>query len=205
MERRFFKKFYSVPELYVILVRGLRTMPFLAKSRSTGGLSSGFTERIMLAVTEVNGCEVCSYAHTRMALERGMSMDEIRKLLTGDTGSVPSAEAVGIVFAQHYADTRGNPTGESWRRLLEVYGEATSLGILGASRVMMIGNAYGIAWSAFVNRLRGELVAKSSLRTELAMLLSIVFLFPVSLVHAAVAALLRRPIIQFDRALLPKT
>jgi AhpD family alkylhydroperoxidase len=38
----------------------------------------------MLAVTEVNGCEMCSYAHTKMALEAGLSNDEIQQMLAGD-------------------------------------------------------------------------------------------------------------------------
>ena len=40
-------------------------------------LSEHFIERIMLAVTEVNGCAVWSYAHTKMALEAGMTNEEI--------------------------------------------------------------------------------------------------------------------------------
>ncbi|MFC0273464.1 carboxymuconolactone decarboxylase family protein [Metabacillus herbersteinensis] len=32
----------------------------------------------MLAVTEVNGCEFCSYSHTKIALEQGMSQEEIK-------------------------------------------------------------------------------------------------------------------------------
>ena len=104
-------------------------------------------ERIMLAVTEVNGCEVCSYAHARIALEKGLRAEEVRMLLAGDAGAIPADEAIAIAFAQHYADSRGNPTRESWQRLVETQGSAKALGILGAARTMMIGNAYGIAWA----------------------------------------------------------
>ncbi|WP_256205872.1 carboxymuconolactone decarboxylase family protein [Carnobacterium iners] len=38
-------------------------------------------ERIMLAVTQVNGCSVCSYTHTKMALEVGMKSEKIKNIL----------------------------------------------------------------------------------------------------------------------------
>ncbi len=193
-----FKKRYSVPELYGILVKGLRALPRLLSARMSGLVSAHLAERIMLAVTEVNGCEVCSYAHTRMALETGMTPEEIRKLLAGDTASIPVDESLAIVFAQHYADTRGNPSRESWLRLLDAYGAAKSLGILGAARTMMIGNAVGIAWSAFVNRLKGRPVPNSNLGYEAAMILSVIPLFPAALAHAVVAGVLRTPILGFQ-------
>jgi AhpD family alkylhydroperoxidase len=193
----FFKRFYTVAEQYAILVKGLRTMPRLVSARMAGLVSAHLFERIMLAVTEVNGCEVCSYAHTRMALESGMTPEEIRMLLAGDTRAIPVDESLAIVFAQHYADSRGNPTRESWQRLVDEYGSAKSLGILGAARMMMIGNTLGIALSALLKRLKGRPVEKSSLGYEAAMILSVVPLFPAVLVHALVASVLRMPILGF--------
>lgn len=193
----FFNRFYSVSELYAIFVKGLRTMPHLVSARMAGLVSARLSERIMLAVTEVNGCAVCSYVHSRMALESGMAPEEIRMLLAGDTGAIPVDESLAIVFAQHYADSRGNPTRESWQRVVDAYGLAKSLGILGAARTMMIGNVLGIAWSAFLKRLKRRPVAKSSLGYEAAMIFSIVPLFPAALAHALVAAVLRMPILGF--------
>ena len=190
-----FKKRYSVPELYRILVKGLRALPRLLSARMSGLVSARLAERIMLAVTEVNGCEVCSYAHARMALEMGLGAEEVRSLLAGNTGAVPADEAIAIAFAQQYADSRGSPSRESWQRLVKTYGTTKARGILGAARVMMIGNAYGIAWSAFTSRLRGRPVAKSSLSYELVMLFSVLVHPPVALVHAAVSGLLGVPII----------
>jgi AhpD family alkylhydroperoxidase len=180
-------------------VKGLRTMPRLVSARMAGLVSAHLSERIMLAVTGVNGCEVCSYAHTRMALESGMAAEEIRMLLAGDTGAIPVDESLAIVFAQHYADSRGNPTRESWQRLVDEYGSEKSLGILGAARMMMIGNAPGIALSALLKRLKGRPVDKSSLGYEAAMILSVIPLFPAALVHAVVAGVLRTPIMGFPQ------
>jgi len=197
VHQRVFRRFDSLPELYAILVAGLRTAPRLLAARRAGLVDAKLAERVMLAVTEVNGCEICSYAHARMTLETGLARDEIGMLLAGDTGAVPADEAVAIAFAQHYADSRGRPGRAAWQRLLDAYGEPKALGILGAARVMMIGNAYGIAWSALANRLRGRRVEKSSLAYELVMLLAIVPFAPAAAVHALAAAALRVPPIDF--------
>jgi hypothetical protein len=145
----------------------------------------------------VNGCEICSYAHARMALETGLARDEVARLLAGDTTAVPAGEAVGIAFAQHYADSRGRPGSRAWGRVIDACGEPVALAVLGAARVMMIGNAYGIAWSAFAHRLRGRPVERSSLAYEIAMLLAIVPFAPVAAVHALAAGVLRVPLIRF--------
>ncbi|MFZ2414338.1 MAG: carboxymuconolactone decarboxylase family protein [Candidatus Cryosericum sp.] len=196
MAQQFYKKIYSLSEGYVILHQALRTMPHLAKSRRRGEMSSEFIERIMLAVTEVNGCEVCSYGHTKMALEQGMSSEEIQKLLTGATDSIPTDEVKAVLFAQHYADTRGHPSAASWQQIVDTYGTSKALGILGATRAIMFGNAYGIPLSAFRNRLLGRPIKKSSLPYEIGMMLSAIVFLPVSAVQALVSSLLRVPIIQ---------
>jgi AhpD family alkylhydroperoxidase len=171
-------------------------MACLRAAKRHGDLDGESIERIMLAVTEVNGCEVCSHAHARMALERGLTSEEIRMLLAGDSDAVPADEAVAIAFAQHYADARGSTSRASWQRLVEAYGTRKALGILGAARVMMIANAYGIAWSALLSRLKGRPVAKSSILYELVMLAAIVVFVPLASVHALVLSLLKRPILR---------
>ncbi len=83
----------------------------------------------MLAVTEVNGCALCSYYHTRVSLENGMSAEEIKRMLGGEFADAPEAELSAILFAQHYADTRGKPSKEAWARILDVYGETGAYGV----------------------------------------------------------------------------
>src|SRR5690625_3297787 len=99
MGQQFYKKFYNVKELYVALYKGLRTFKYMSRNKRGKAMSSHFIERIMLAVTEVNGCEVCSYAHTKIALEQGMSDKEIKMLLSGDTEEIPDQEMTAVIFA----------------------------------------------------------------------------------------------------------
>lgn len=153
----------------------------------------------MLAVTEVNDCAICSYAHTKKALESGMTSGEIQNILSGIIGNVPADEVAGVMFAQHYADTRGNPTMESWQRIVEIYGTPKAKGILGSVRTIMIGNVYGIAFSSFFNRFRSKPDHRSSLLYELSLILSTIVIIPVSLVHAFISGLFKVPIINFGK------
>lgn len=190
-------RLYSIKESYMIFYKGMRTMRCLLLSKRKKDMTPEFTERIMLAVTEVNGCAICSYAHTKMALNKEMSNEEIRLLLQGVIDGLPADEIPGVMFAQHYADRRGNPDEETWRRIVEIYGQRKALGILGATRVIMTGNAFGLAYGALKNRLAGKPDSRNSLLYEIAMLFIIIPFLPVAIVHMLFAAITRRPIIRF--------
>jgi AhpD family alkylhydroperoxidase len=191
------KKLYSVRELYWIFYNGQRTMKHLFRAKKNKELSQEFIERIMLAVTEVNGCSVCSYAHTKMALEAGMTNEEITKMLAGVIDDVPVDEVAGVMFAQYYADSKGNPSVESWQRILELYGKSKAYGILGAIRAIMIGNALGIVWSALFSRLKGKPDSRTSLPYEVVMILVSIVILPVSFIHALISGSLKVPITNF--------
>jgi AhpD family alkylhydroperoxidase len=205
MGQEFYKKIYSVREFYTILYQGLRTVKYMRKAEKDGEMTQEFIERIMLAVTEVNGCEVCSYGHAKMALERGVTDEEIQMLLSGKTGDVPVEEAQAVFFAQHYADQRGKPDRVAWEKIVSLYGKEKAYGILGAIRMIMVGNAYGIAFSAFRSRLRGKPIVKHTLFEErklsifyeLGMLLSLIPFLPITIVRVILANVTKRPVIQF--------
>ncbi len=190
------RKLYSVRESYWISYNGIRTMKYMFRAKKNRELSSRFIERLMLTVTEVNGCAICSYAHSKRALESGMTSGEIQNMLRGIMDDVPPGELAAVMFAQHYADTRGNPTSASWQRIVEIYGMGRARGILGSIRTIMVGNAYGIPWSSFFNRLRGRADPRSNLWYELRMILG-TLLMPVSVVHALISSLFRRPFTSF--------
>jgi AhpD family alkylhydroperoxidase len=170
----------------------------MSKAKRNNELGIEFIERIMLVVTEVNGCAICSYAHAKMALEAGMSNDEIENMLSGIMSDIPSNELQAIMFAQHYADSRGKPAKEAWDRIVESYGLSKSYGILGAIRVIMMGNAYGIPWSSFFNRFKGRPDKRSSLLYEALVMILGSLLIPFVIVHTIIASLLRAKLINFQ-------
>jgi AhpD family alkylhydroperoxidase len=197
MADKSFKTKYSYRESYSVVYHGLRTIKYIKLAKQSGLLRQEFIERIMLAVTEVNGCEMCSYAHTNWALEAGISEEEIRQLLTGSADGTPSDELPAILFAQHYADKKGHPDKAAWERVTQVYGMDKALGILGAVREIMIGNIYGAAAGAFSSRLKGKAYKNGGFFKELGMLLSVLVFFPVAGIATGVAGLFRKPVADF--------
>lgn len=181
------KKHYSVRETYAITFDAARTVRFLGKTRL--GRDRQFTERIMLTVTEVNGCELCSNAHARLALQAGLSHAEIRALLGGTSDGAPDHQLPALAFAQHYADTRGHPDPRAWQDLIDTYGEHEALGALAAVRLMMWGNAAGIPPSSLRSRLKGAPDPGSTLRYEITTILGSVAVLPLALVHALISML----------------
>lgn len=186
-------KHYSIREIYTITRKAARSIPALRRLEESRG--KHFAERIMLAVTEVNGCALCAHAHTKFALDAGMEADEVRQLLGGITDGAPDDELAAIAFAQHYADTRAHPEREAWERLVEIHGEREALGVLGATRVMMWGNAFGIPLSSLRARRAGTPHPDSSLRYEIGTIAGAVLVSPFALLHAAASTVRRTPLI----------
>ncbi len=186
MEFRYYKKIYSHKDFYKSLVLMFRSVKHLRLNRKKELVSSHFKERIMLAVTEVNGCEACSYAHTKFALEEGMSPQEIETILSGEIGDVPKDELVAIMFAQHYADEKGKVSKEAWERFENEYGHEKAMVILAFIRMISFGNIYGIAISALVNRFKGKPSGKTSLFYEISIILAILLYFPIAIIHSII-------------------
>lgn len=183
MAQQFNKRLYSVKDYYSIMRYAMKTIKYMKSGRKSNVLDKGLESRIMLAVTEVNGCEMCSYHHTSEALKNGMSQEDISSLLNGNTGDIPKDEGVAIFFAQHYAELKGKPKRSAWNRLVSTYGKEKAYAILAATRIIMVGNVSGIALGAFKNRLSGNPLAKSSLGYELSILLTTLIFIPISLIH----------------------
>lgn len=191
------RKLYSPLEALGIAAKAVMTMPYLSRAEKTGEMTAAFKERLMLAVTEVNGCRMCSYAHAKIALEAGLSTDEIAEMCAGRTQDVPPEEMYAVLFAQHYADARGRPSKKAWADMVKFYGHTRALAILGAVRGIMLGNAYGIPLGSFMGRMRGKRAAidlRSSLGYELLMLLTAPVVIPFALLGAFVARLIRIPV-----------
>ena len=185
------KKKYTMGQLYLSFVNGFVALPAVVKNHRKRTVDPHLIERLMLATTEVNGCEVCSYAHTRMALVEGFGQDEIEAFLSGSKAYVKAEEATAILYAQHVADTMGQPDLKAWERLVATYGEQHAAIMRAGITVMMMGNISGIPLSALLRRLRGKPYENSSLLYELSMLLVQPVFMLAAAVQAMIAALLK--------------
>ena len=192
------KKLFSVWELYRIMTLAFRSIPLLKRAKTAGKMDKVFLERIMLAVTEVNGCAACSYYHTKVALEEGFSAEEIRAMLGGSFADVPPEQLSGVLFAQHYADLRGKPSKESWAKIVSEYGETGAYGILAVTRMIMMGNAIGIPSGSFFLRFRGKADPRSNVFYEIMMMLAMIVFFPLTGLTALALNLVKAPILRFQ-------
>jgi AhpD family alkylhydroperoxidase len=133
-------------------------------------ISHAFSEKIMLAVTQVNGCRYCSYAHTHMALQAGVSEVELRDLLMGEFSHIPAQELIAVLFAQLYAEQADRYDATAWQRLQDTYGVEVASDILTHIRVITFANLYGNTFDALLERLRFRPVPGSRIVDEIVIL-----------------------------------
>ena len=195
-----FKRKFSLLEMYgafVFIPRAMRKMIGNNKSKL---VHNDFIRRLQLAVTEVNGCPACSYQHTKMALQQGMSGEEISSFLSGGDQFIKPEEAKAIMFAQHFADSKGYPKKYAYDAIVNEYGEKEASIILSSVQIMISGNMYGIPFSAFQSRLKGKPYKDSSLFYELGMLISGIIILPIATVHGLLRALIGLPNLRVDKS-----
>lgn len=152
---RFKKRSYTFRGMIHDIARVARSIPDIIKHQKEGTISRKFTERLMLAVTAVNGCRYCSFVHTKMALESGCTDEEIKDIMQLQFDSFEDEEIIGLTFAQHYAETNRNPSKKAVRRLVAFYGEERSRAIIQTLDGIWIGNLAGNTLDAFQSRLKG--------------------------------------------------
>jgi AhpD family alkylhydroperoxidase len=116
-------------------------------------VSYPFRERLMLAVTAVNGCRYCSYYHAQEALKAGLPDDELQKLLEGVVDDAPAEELPALLYAQHWAETDGKPDMAARQKLLETYGPQRVEAIETVLHMIRAGNLLGNTADYWLSRL----------------------------------------------------
>lgn len=148
----FKKRIYTVAGIFHDIFAVLKH-PMLALGVLWGiSLPARFRERLYLAVIAVNGCRYCTYFHTRSALHAGLSEDDVQHLLSGVSDNVPMEEAKALLYAQHWADNRGQPGARARDDLIAAYGTKRSRAIEMALRLIQIGSLCGNTFDYFLFR-----------------------------------------------------
>jgi AhpD family alkylhydroperoxidase len=150
-------------------------------------ISRALSEKIMLAVTQVNGCRYCSYAHTRLALQAGVSEPELRDLLMGEFSYIPQHELIAVLFAQHYAEQADRYEAAAWQKLTETYGAEAARDILTHIRVITFANLYGNTFDALLERIRFHPVPGSHFSDEVIVLSAGATIVPLGLFFGIIA------------------
>lgn len=148
------RTYRSLRDFYADMRYILENRSLLRKGTREGLVSYAFRERLMLVVTEVNGCRYCSYYHTQEALKAGISKDELKELLAGciPEGS-PEEEFPALLYAQRWAESDAHPDPDAQRGLLEAYGEEMAAAIQIILRIIRVGNLLGNTWDYWLYRI----------------------------------------------------
>ncbi len=156
-DQQFPKRLYGPRAFYRLLADMLINIRDMREAGKAHRVSREFSERIMMAVTEVNGCRYCSYFHAQVALKIGMDKGEIEHTLAGDFKDTPREELAALYFAQHYAESGGKPQPEAVQYMYDTYGEVMTRDILAYTHAIMIENAWGNMFDALRLRIKGKL------------------------------------------------
>jgi AhpD family alkylhydroperoxidase len=79
----FSKRILTVPAFMSSVQEILGHLGDLRRALQSGRVDRAFAERVMMAITQVNGCRYCSFVHTKAALMSGVTSEEIRAIRIG--------------------------------------------------------------------------------------------------------------------------
>jgi AhpD family alkylhydroperoxidase len=129
--------------------------PVLARAMVRPKVSFALREKIFLAVTSVNDCRYCQWGHSHWAMAHGVPLEEVNQILRHQIESLKAgnpAEAVALLFAQHYAEQLDQCDPESIENLRKYYSDAQVNEILAYVRFITFTNLSGNTVDAFLGR-----------------------------------------------------
>jgi len=191
MTQLFNKRIFTLKEHINIMSRAAKSINVLFYAKRNKLFNKKFKERIMLAVTEVNGCQLCSYVHTKVALSSGMNKEEIKQILNGSKDDIPESELLAILFAQHYADSHESPDKSAVSSLVAEYGKDKAKIICAILSFITLTTSMGISMGLFKDRLKFKRVKGSKLINEISIPLLSITVFPVLVVYYKIKSLFK--------------
>ena len=126
-------------------------------------VSDSFRGKIMLVTTAVNGCVYCAWYHAKLTVRSGVDSKEVKDLLKlqFNTDST-DFESMGLLYAQHFAETSKKPEKEMTDKLFAFYEKETAEDIILYIRAIYFGNLSGNTFDAFFSRLKGKKAKNSN-------------------------------------------
>jgi AhpD family alkylhydroperoxidase len=187
----------AVPRTYLVsqLVRDLLSVstraPALWSIWVRRRLPPATREKIIVAVAQANACRMCEHAHTRMALEAGVTDAELAALEQMDPETLDRRTWLALAYARErtQADFAPLSDAEVYPGLEKELGLQTVRDVEDVARVMTVANRVANTLNALSDRLRGRAVPGSRLADELVIN---VLLLPAAWLGTLVAAARQR-------------
>ncbi|MGB5367571.1 MAG: carboxymuconolactone decarboxylase family protein [Polyangiales bacterium] len=160
---------YTVPELFADLGSVLTRAPALWAIWIGGRLPRALREQIIVAVAKVNACRMCEHAHTRMALEAGVSDAELAALEDMNPSAFDRRTWLAIAHARERTRANFAPVADdaSQEALNEALSAQTRSDVEDLARVMTVANRIANTLNALPDRWRGNPVPDSRIFDEL--------------------------------------
>ena len=167
MAQIFDRKIFTFPLLITDTAYLLYKFPVIVSALRNKQISKAFMEKIMTVVTAVNGCSYCTWFHAKQAVSTGISEEEVKNMLNLQFNADASDfEMLGLLYAQHYAETNRKPDFEMTEKLFQYYGQRTAKHIMIIIRMIFFGNLQGNTFDAFLSRLKGNKAQNSNVIFE---------------------------------------
>lgn len=182
---------YTLPELFTDLRSIFGRLPSLLSIWGGGRLPRALREQVVVAVAKVNACRMCEHAHTRMALEAGVTNAELAALENMDEAVFDRRTWLAIAHARQRTQSDFAPVLEpaSEDALIGELGHQTYSDVEDVARVMTVANRIANTLNALSDRRRGRPIPGSRFWDEL--FINILFL-PGAWMGTLVAALRQR-------------
>lgn len=143
--------------LFGTVSRVVASGPDLVAAMIRPKTSAALREKVVLAVTAVNDCDLCRWGHSHWALAQRVSLEEVNQILALQVETIEArdpAEAAALLFAQHYAEHLDQVDPGSIENLRRHYTGAQVAEILAFVRAITLGNLLGNTLDAFLATLR---------------------------------------------------
>ncbi len=143
-QSEFTRRFYNRPSLFLRDFRQIFGQRKFIRNTMTELISHDFQERLMMTVTEVNGCRYCRDFHLKESLKSGISEAELAEMLEGRIPEdTPADEYQALAYAQHWAENEKEPDPEIWANLVANYGQEKANAIELVLQMIWMGNLSG--------------------------------------------------------------
>jgi AhpD family alkylhydroperoxidase len=150
----FKRRIYNSPKGMLQDVRWtMRNRKRVREAMNGTAVSFPFRERLMLAVTAVNGCRYCSYYHAKEAVKAGLPDDELQKMLVGVVDDAPADELPALLYAQHWAEMDGVVETAVKQQFIQIYGAERAQAIETVLSMIRQGNLWGNTLDYLIYRL----------------------------------------------------
>ena len=174
--RRPVPRTYRVPELVRDMGSLLARLPRLGSISVGERLPRAFREQVVVAVARVNACRMCEHAHTRLALEAGVTNAQLAALENMDPRAFDRHTWLALAHARERTKAGFAPAAEPAHQaaLTQALGEQTYRDVEDLARLWTVANRIANTLNALSDRLRGQPVPGSRLADEL--LINLLFL-----------------------------